>query len=152
MELSYNLGYQESISVHLTRRQIFAGKPYSTFPNIWEWLLRNSHLHVGPGENSKTKYIPENPNSQYDWGNDAENVSNILYLVLRIIVQSWGLRLISSHCLMKTRQSKHCGFSLYMFDNSKSKSMVRLVRAEKMVLSGLVFARKIARMILIQNI
>ena len=36
--------------------------------------------------------------------------------------------------------------------NSKSKSMVRLIRAEKMVLSGLVFARKIARMILIQNI
>ena len=30
--------------------------------------------------------------------------------------------------------------------------MVRLVRAEKMVLSGLVFARKIARMILIHNI
>ena len=29
--------------------------------------------------------------------------------------------------------------------------MVRLVRAEKMVLSGLVFARKLARMILIQN-
>ena len=49
----------------------------------------------------------------------------------------------------KTRQSKHCGFSIYIFDNSKSKSMVRLVRAEKMVLSGLVFARKIARMILI---
>ena len=52
----------------------------------------------------------------------------------------------------RTRQSKHCGFSIYIFDNSKSKSMVRLVRAEKMVLSGLVFARKIARMILIQNI
>ena len=49
-----------------------------------------------------------------------------------------------------TRQSKHCGFSIYIFDNSKS--MVRLVRAERMVLSGLVFARKIARMILIQNI
>ena len=30
--------------------------------------------------------------------------------------------------------------------------VVRLVMAEKMVLSGLVFARKIARMILIQNI
>ena len=54
--------------------------------------------------------------------------------------------------LIKTRQSKHCAFSIYIFDNSKSKSMVRLVRAEKMVLSGLVFARKIARMILIQNI
>ena len=52
----------------------------------------------------------------------------------------------------QTRQSKHCGFSIYIFDNSKSKSMVRLVRAENMVLSGLVFARKIARMILIQNI
>ena len=52
----------------------------------------------------------------------------------------------------ETRQSKQCGFSIYTFDNSKSKSMVRLVRAEKMVLSGLVFARKIARMILIQNI
>ena len=30
--------------------------------------------------------------------------------------------------------------------------MVRLVRAKKMVLSGLVFARKIARMIVIQNV
>ena len=30
--------------------------------------------------------------------------------------------------------------------------MVRLVRAEKLVLSGLVFARKIVKMILIQNI
>ena len=39
MALSYNLGYQESISVHPTRRQIFAGKPYWTFPNIWEWLI-----------------------------------------------------------------------------------------------------------------
>ena len=51
-----------------------------------------------------------------------------------------------------TRQSKQCGFSIYIFDNSKSKSMVRLVRAKKMVWSGLVFARKIARMILIQYI
>ena len=50
---------------------------------------------------------------------------------------------------MKTRQSKQCGFSIYIFDNSKSKSMVK---SEKMALSGLVFARKIARMILIQNI
>ena len=48
-----------------------------------------------------------------------------------------------------TRQSKQCGFSIYIFDNSKSKSMVR---SEKMALSCLVFARKIARMILIQNI
>ena len=39
MALSYNLGYQESISVHPTRSQIFAGIPESTFPNIWQWLL-----------------------------------------------------------------------------------------------------------------
>ena len=51
-----------------------------------------------------------------------------------------------------TRQSKHCGFSIYIFHNSKSKLMVMLVRAKEMVLSGLVFARKIARMILIQII
>ena len=53
--------------------------------------------------------------------------------------------------ITKTRQSKQCGFSIYTFDDLKSKSKVRLVRAEKMVLSGLVFARKMARMILIQN-
>ena len=53
-----------------------------------------------------------------------------------------------------TRQSKHCGFCIYIFDNSfdQSKSMVRLFRAEKIVLSGLVFAWKIARMILIQKL
>ena len=39
MALSYNLGYQESISVHPTRRQIFAGKTDSTFPNIWQWVV-----------------------------------------------------------------------------------------------------------------
>ena len=39
MALSFNLGYQESISVHPTRRQNFAGKVYSNFPNIWEWLV-----------------------------------------------------------------------------------------------------------------
>ena len=58
----------------------------------------------------------------------------------------------SSFHTKQTRQSKQCGFSIYIFDNSKSKSMVRLIRSEKMGLSGLVFARKIARMILIQNI
>ena len=39
MALSYNLGYQEIISVHPTRRQIFAGKPDSTFSNIWQWVI-----------------------------------------------------------------------------------------------------------------
>ena len=44
MALSYNLGYQESISVHPTRRQIFAGKSDSTFWNIWEWVISSTHL------------------------------------------------------------------------------------------------------------
>ena len=39
MSLSYNLAYQELILVHPTRRQIFAGKPYSTFWNIWDLLV-----------------------------------------------------------------------------------------------------------------
>ena len=42
MTLSYNLAYQEIILVHPTRRQIFAGKPYSTFWNIWEWVILHS--------------------------------------------------------------------------------------------------------------
>ena len=39
MALSYNLAYQEIISVHPTRRQIFAGKTDSTFWNIWQWVV-----------------------------------------------------------------------------------------------------------------
>ena len=38
MTLSYNLAHQETILVHPTRRQIFAGKPYPTFYNIWVLL------------------------------------------------------------------------------------------------------------------
>ena len=67
------------------------------------------------------------------------------------------LWVVGSRCIerqhqveIKTRQSNHCGFCIYIFDNSFD--LFWLVRAEKMVLSGLVFARKIARMILIQNI
>ena len=73
--------------------------------------------------------------------------------ILYVVVAKVPVRcVICIQSVKITRQSKQCGFSIYTFDNLKSKSMVRLVRAEKMVLSGLVFARKIARMILIQNI
>ena len=41
---TYNLGYQKSISVHPTRRQNFAGKVYSVFPNIWEWVINRWEL------------------------------------------------------------------------------------------------------------
>ena len=39
MTLSYDLAYQEIILVHPTRRQIFAGRPYSTFWNVWEGVI-----------------------------------------------------------------------------------------------------------------
>ena len=39
MALSYNLAYQEIISVHPTRRQIFADKSDSVFWNIWQWVI-----------------------------------------------------------------------------------------------------------------
>ena len=72
--------------------------------------------------------------------------------ILYVVVAKVPVRcVICIQSVKITRQSKQCGFSIYTFDK-KSKSMVRLVRAEKMVLSGLVFARKIARIILIQNI
>ena len=72
----------------------------------------------------------------------SQKMTNIYMRLLKNLIGQIELE-------FRTRQSKHCGFSIYIFDNSKSKSMERLVRAEKMVLSGLVFARKIARMILI---
>ena len=54
--------------------------------------------------------------------------------------------------IFKQDKVNNADSAFIFFDNLKSKSMVRLVRSEKMALSGLVFARKIARMILIQNI
>ena len=39
MTLTYNLAYQETILGHPEGRQIFAGKPYPTFYNIWDLLL-----------------------------------------------------------------------------------------------------------------
>ena len=69
MTLSYNLAYQEIILVHPTGRQIFAGKPYFTFWNIWEWVIyRHTSLvltqfHLKPSSTklywpSTTKYQP----------------------------------------------------------------------------------------------
>ena len=56
MALSYNLGYQEIISVHPTRRQIFAGKPYSTSENE---SYMNSGKIVAGGRVEKSKVLQE---------------------------------------------------------------------------------------------
>ena len=50
----YNI--QESISVHPTRRQNFAGKVYSIFPNIWEWVIQ-SNLPFQRMENMRQKFV-----------------------------------------------------------------------------------------------
>ena len=55
MALSYNLGYHEIISVHPTRRQIFAGKTDSTFWNIWQWVVPS---YTDPVLPSYTQYCP----------------------------------------------------------------------------------------------
>ena len=62
---------------------------------------------------------------------------------LAAYIQKWKIFYFSEQFLIQDKVNTA---------DSASKSMVRLVRAEKLVLSGLVFARKIARMILIQNI
>ena len=110
---------------------------YITFENLIKWctlkyILSQTYSH---------------PSFRFIW----ETSRRRLWAVIENMISP-------DHVLCKkysmTRQSKHCGFCIYIFDNSfdQSKSMVRLVRAEKMVLSGLVFAWKIARMIFIQNI
>ena len=81
MALSYNLGYQESISVHPTRRQNFAGKVYSNFPNIWEWLISifgpSSPVHLrnifrwGKSTRSLTNRSPRTSQAyRVQWGKD----------------------------------------------------------------------------------
>ena len=53
------------------------------------------------------------------------------FFVIKQRWQSWQATLKRNQMKLvfrETRQSKHCGFSIYIFDNSKSKSMVRLVR------------------------
>ena len=71
-----------------------------------------------------------------------------------LILRSFTLKLSILYANFVEKQDKvnNADSAFIFFDNSKSKSMARLVRSEKMALSGLVFARKIARMILIQNI
>ena len=81
----------------------------------------------------------------------ADSIQKIIQLICQGIIDTGWMGQVPKNYL-KNVQNRLKQFSIYTFDNLKSKSMVRLVRAEKIVLSGLVFARKIARMILIQNI
>ena len=66
MTLIYKLGYQESISVYPTRRQIFAGKPYDfpqhlTITHIHLWSIL---CHAGPNIGLERKsWISGNWNS-----------------------------------------------------------------------------------------
>ena len=58
MTLSYHLGYLETILVHPTRRQSFAGKSDSTFYNIWDLVVigydEKQSIDIGDEKDSTT--------------------------------------------------------------------------------------------------
>ena len=92
MALSYNLGYQESISVHPTRRQNFAGKVYSNFPNIWEWVICSCAFVCGPCRARRWdifKYRRCFVQSQFS-KNDLEAKQSWIYAVLLLSVGPVG--------------------------------------------------------------
>ena len=101
MALSYNLGYQESISVHPTRRQIFAGKLDSTFPNIWEWLIDNKLWFLQPirTTNSSRNALRKHSISvglSTKYGQGAAPLSGIKTLSLDD--HRWWLVIVNNYC------------------------------------------------------
>ena len=112
MALSYNLGYQESISVHPTRRQNFAGKPFSDFPNIWEWLILNiKNTKASFSSFSLISSLKGWVESIRSWESDAGKIvtsfQGVLIIVLLIIRALWRLLKTSSpfpHFTLKPRK------------------------------------------------
>ena len=126
MALSYNLGYQEIILVHPTRRQIFAGKPYSTFWNIWEWVVFSIYgnfdatkpniwdcsahctLHHGKSHATKSKIRNCSAHCKLHCGWPG-NLSARLFLTVSL--DRWARR---AHCI-KRNTSTHSGQTLRIF-------------------------------------
>ena len=71
MALSYNLGYQESISVHPTRRQNFAGKPYSNFP------ISENDSYIGIYANVLAMYSSSNCINSVSSVNSVNHVNSV---------------------------------------------------------------------------
>ena len=131
------------------------GTLYLVLNAHWSWSCAHppwNKLRTLPSTKCSTLWVPAKSNF---WANSRnsgffatcyQNKTYTTTVSLAYVTQNQNKK--------KTRQSIHCEFCIYIFDNSfdHSKLMARLVRAEKMVLSGMVSARKIARMILIQNI
>ena len=101
MALSYNLAYQEIISVHYTRCQIFAGKTDSTFWNIWQWVILNSPLQTFCAEMCKIFVIAFSWESLqftcyflYKIGEEGGRFSLERYLCVfqrvEVVVSVWG--------------------------------------------------------------
>ena len=78
MALSYNLGYQEIISVHPTSGQIFAGNPDSTFPNIWQWVISISFIN--PSHKKKLASL-----DRVKWINLVRNGGSFEKLILWVV-------------------------------------------------------------------
>ena len=91
MALSYNLGYQESISVHPTRRQIFAGKPYSTFLNIWKWIICNfwpSKIYHFPSRYMKFLSFPNLIPVKKHYSSDPGDYISVMWLCPSVLVST----------------------------------------------------------------
>ena len=58
MTLTYHLSYLETILVHPTRRQSFAGKLHSTFRNIWAFVVFRPNDAVQKYTLSENEAIP----------------------------------------------------------------------------------------------
>ena len=70
MTLSYHLGYLETILVHLTRRQGFAGKTDLTFFNIWD-LVMFFHLKLEQTKGNPQKNKGNDINKDGDGDKDS---------------------------------------------------------------------------------
>ena len=111
MALSYNLGYQESISVHPTRRQNFAGKVYSNFPNIWEWLIYcwySSYIHILP-------FFPAQRKRQLHGLNCKWNVSlnsQFWSISTTTFLQNYNITVLKGCLTQRPKKSKLSGWQL----------------------------------------
>ena len=106
MTLSYNLAYQDIISVHPTLRQIFAGKPYSTFWNIWDLLIyriRNIISHLLCPGGSARQFAPCTilplPMLPTLWERTQKILSLYRFVEWKVQhVESWSFFVVECHC------------------------------------------------------
>ena len=127
---------------------------------VWKYWMHHCHHHprIPSAQTEETTKLhcfpPRQAHASHNLSQLPKHNRHCWHSLYFSSITKYTTAILPGQYLIKQDKVTKCRFCIYLFDNSfdQSKSMVRLVRAEKMVLSGLVFARKIARMILIQNI